>query len=185
MTTTTSSSRSSTTGWGSRATRRAGWGCTRCASGPSNWAERSPSNGASMAAPRCAPDCRSGNGKRSPPMADEIRILLVDDHPVYRDGLGVLLGSIDGFQVVAAASDGVEAVAAAASSHPDVIVMDIQMPVMDGIEATRRIVAADPGAGIVVLTMSDDDESVFQAMRSGARGYLLKAASQEDIAQAI
>ncbi|WP_262406151.1 response regulator transcription factor [Protaetiibacter sp. SSC-01] len=114
-----------------------------------------------------------------------IRILLVDDHPIYRDGLELLLGSIPGFEVVAAAGDGAEAVEAAREHGPDVIVMDIQMPVMDGVEATRRIVADDPGAGIIVLTMSEDDESVLQAMRAGARGYLLKAASQEDIAQAI
>ena len=121
----------------------------------------------------------------SPATPDRVRILLVDDHPVYRDGLEVLLGSIPGFEVVAAAGDGADAVTAAREKRPDVIVMDIQMPVMDGIEATRRIVAEDPAAGIVVLTMSEDDESVFQAMRAGARGYLLKAASQEDIAQAI
>lgn len=114
-----------------------------------------------------------------------LRILLVDDHPVYRDGLELLLGSIPGFEVVAAVGDGEQAVAAAAEHRPDVVVMDIQMPVMDGIEATRRILADDPEAGIIVLTMSEDDESVIQAMRSGARGYLLKAASQEDIAQAV
>lgn len=114
-----------------------------------------------------------------------LRILLVDDHPVYRDGLELLLGSIPGFEVVAAVGDGAQAVAAAAEHRPDVVVMDIQMPVMDGIEATRRILADDPEAGIIVLTMSEDDESVIQAMRSGARGYLLKAASQEDIAQAV
>jgi Response regulator containing a CheY-like receiver domain and an HTH DNA-binding domain len=119
------------------------------------------------------------------PDARGIRILLVDDHPVYRDGLELLLGSIPGFEVVAVAGDGAAAVAAAAEHRPDVIVMDVQMPVMDGIEATRRILAGDPGAGIIVLTMSEDDESVFQAMRAGARGYLLKAASQEDIAQAV
>jgi len=119
------------------------------------------------------------------PDARGIRILLVDDHPVYRDGLELLLGSIPGFEVVAVAGDGAAAVAAAAEHRPDVIVMDVQMPVMDGIEATRRILADDPGAGIIVLTMSEDDESVFQAMRAGARGYLLKAASQEDIAQAV
>ena len=117
--------------------------------------------------------------------AQRVRILLVDDHPIYRDGLELLLGSIPGFEVVAAVGDGAEAITAASEHRPDVIVMDIQMPVMDGIEATKRIVAEDGSAGIIVLTMSEDDESVFQAMRAGARGYLLKAASQEDIAQAI
>lgn len=114
-----------------------------------------------------------------------IRILLVDDHPIYRDGLELLLGSIPGFEVVGVAGDGAAAVDAAREHRPDVIVMDVQMPVMDGIEATRLIVEEDASAGIIVLTMSEDDESVFQAMRSGARGYLLKAASQEDIAQAV
>jgi len=115
----------------------------------------------------------------------EVRILLVDDHPIYRDGLEVLLGSIAGFDVVAVAGDGAAAVEAAREHRPDVIVMDIQMPVMDGIEATNRIVTSDPDAGIIVLTMSEDDESIFQAMRAGARGYLLKAANQEDITLAI
>ncbi|MGN6271846.1 MAG: response regulator [Protaetiibacter sp.] len=115
----------------------------------------------------------------------EVRILLVDDHPIYRDGLEVLLASIPGFDVVAVAGDGSAAVEAAREHRPDVIVMDIQMPIMDGIEATSRIITSDPEAGIIVLTMSEDDESVFQAMRAGARGYLLKAANQEDITLAI
>ncbi len=82
----------------------------------------------------------------------------------------MLLGSIEGFEVVAAVGDGEQAIAAAREHRPDVTVMDIQMPVLDGIEATRRIIAEDPAAGIVVLTMSEDDETVFQAMRSGSSG---------------
>jgi DNA-binding NarL/FixJ family response regulator len=116
---------------------------------------------------------------------ESIRIVLVDDHPVYREGLGVLLGSIRGLDVVATASDGAEAVAVVAQHLPDVVVMDVQMPVMDGIEATKRIVAEHPQIGVVVLTMSEDDETVFQAMRVGARGYLLKGAGQDDISRAI
>ncbi|MFE6967467.1 response regulator [Agromyces sp. NPDC057679] len=114
-----------------------------------------------------------------------IRVLLVDDHPVYRDGLAVLLRSIDGLDVVGTAADGLEAVAAAEALAPDVIVMDVQMPRLDGIEATRRIAARHPDVGIIVLTMSEADETVFDAMRAGARGYLLKGSGQDDISRAI
>ncbi|MFC0680555.1 response regulator [Lysobacter korlensis] len=118
-------------------------------------------------------------------MSDVIRTVLVDDHPVYRDGLSVLLSSIDGVEVIGTASDGAESLEVVARLKPDVVVMDIQMPVMDGVEATRRIVAQHPQIGIVVLTMSEDDETVFDAMRAGARGYLLKGARQDDISRAI
>lgn len=128
----------------------------------------------------------SDSAPETPP-GDEraIRVLLVDDHPVYRDGLAVLLRSIDGLDVVGTAADGLEAVAAADLLGPDVIVMDVQMPRLDGIEATRRIVARRPGVGIIVLTMSEADETVFDAMRAGARGYLLKGSGQDDISRAI
>ncbi|MFF2271086.1 response regulator [Agromyces sp. NPDC058136] len=120
-----------------------------------------------------------------PAASPAIRVLLVDDHPVYRDGLAVLLRSIDGLDVVGTAADGLEAVAAADADSPDVIVMDVQMPRMDGIEATRRITAKHPAVGIIVLTMSEADETVFDAMRAGARGYLLKGSGQDDISRAI
>jgi DNA-binding NarL/FixJ family response regulator len=118
-------------------------------------------------------------------VSEVIRTVLVDDHPVYRDGLSVLLSSIDGVEVVGTASDGAESLEVVARLMPDVVVMDIQMPGMDGVEATRRIVAQHPQIGIVVLTMSEDDETVFDAMRAGARGYLLKGARQDDISRAI
>ncbi|MFF2494819.1 response regulator [Agromyces sp. NPDC058064] len=122
-----------------------------------------------------------------PTPADEhaVRVLLVDDHPVYRDGLAVLLRSLDGLDVVGTAADGLEAIAAADALRPDVIVMDVQMPRLDGIEATRRIAARHPAVGIVVLTMSEADETVFDAMRAGARGYLLKGAGPNDISRAV
>ncbi|MEU8140963.1 response regulator transcription factor [Nonomuraea sp. NPDC048901] len=119
-------------------------------------------------------------------MSEEtIRVLLADDHPVYRDGLAVLLGSIPGIEVVGTAANGAEAVERAAESQPDVVVMDVRMPGLDGIEATRRVVADSPHIAVVVLTMSEEDATLFAAMRAGARGYLLKGANQAEIVRAI
>lgn len=114
-----------------------------------------------------------------------IRIVLVDDHPVYRDGLGVLLGSLPQMQVVGVAADGLEAVDVVAATKPDVVVMDIAMPNLDGIAATRRLLAEHPGLGILLLTMSEEDGTVFEGLRAGARGYLLKGADQADVSRAI
>jgi len=114
-----------------------------------------------------------------------LRVVLADDHPLFREGLAAVLSTADDLEVVAEASTGDEAVAVASALRPDVVVMDVSMPTLDGIEATRRIVAEDPRAGVLVLTMFDDDESVFQAMRAGARGYLLKGADRRTILQAI
>ncbi|MFI6735418.1 response regulator [Nonomuraea sp. NPDC050451] len=119
-------------------------------------------------------------------MSDEtIRVLLADDHPVYRDGLAALLASLPGIDVVGTAADGRQAVALAADLQPDIVVMDVSMPELDGIEATRRVVADSPHIGVVMLTMSEQDATLFAAMRAGARGYLLKGANQGEIVRAI
>jgi DNA-binding NarL/FixJ family response regulator len=114
-----------------------------------------------------------------------IRVLIADDHLVVRRGIGALLTSLEAIEVVAEATTGVEAVREAQLTRPDVIIMDIQMPVMDGIEATRRLAALVPDAAVLVLTMFEDDASVLSAMRAGARGYLLKGAQQDDMLAAI
>jgi DNA-binding NarL/FixJ family response regulator len=116
---------------------------------------------------------------------ERIRVLIADDHPVYRDGLRTLLDSLPDAEVVGEAASGEEAVAQALSLQPDVILMDLQMPGINGIEATRRILHTTPHIGVLVLTMFEDDDSVFAAMRAGARGYLLKGADQTEILRAI
>jgi DNA-binding NarL/FixJ family response regulator len=113
------------------------------------------------------------------------RVLIADDHPVMRQGLSALLGSLDGFEVVAVASNGREAVKEAVLHQPDVALMDLQMPEMDGFAAIRELARVAPAVAVCVLTMFDDDDSLFAAMRAGARGYLLKGAEQEDIARAV
>jgi DNA-binding NarL/FixJ family response regulator len=116
---------------------------------------------------------------------DPIRVVLADDHPVVRSGLRALLESLPGYEVVAEATDGEAAVRETQLTTPDVVLMDIRMPRLDGIEATRRVRAAVPGTAVLVLTMFDDDDTVFAAMRAGAQGYLLKGAEQEEIDRAI
>lgn len=118
-------------------------------------------------------------------MTERIRVLIADDHPLFRDGLRVMLEAAGGFEVVGEATTGEEAVALAAGLQPDVVLMDIAMPGVNGIEATRRIVAADPQARVLMLTMLEDDDSVFAALRAGARGYLLKGARQEEALRAL
>lgn len=118
-------------------------------------------------------------------MTDPIRLLIADDHPVFRDGLASLLDPLPGIEVVARAADGVEAVALAGEHRPDVVIMDVQMPRMNGIDATRAVVAARPGTGVLVLTMGEDDGTVLSALRAGARGYLRKGAEQDEIVRAI
>jgi DNA-binding NarL/FixJ family response regulator len=118
-------------------------------------------------------------------VSEPVRLLIADDHPVYRDGLRLLLGDRDGIEVVGTATTGGEAVSLAASTDPDVVIMDLRMPDLNGIEATRQIVRTSPHVGVLVLTMYEDDESVFAAMRAGARGYLLKGADEEEILHAV
>jgi DNA-binding NarL/FixJ family response regulator len=114
-----------------------------------------------------------------------VRVVVADDHPVFVDGLRAVLGSTPGLEVAGTAATGAEAVACAAEMQPDVVVMDLQMPELNGIEATRAIVAESPHIGVLVLTMFDDGDSVFAAMRAGARGYLLKGSDQREIVRAI
>ncbi|MBP2474417.1 DNA-binding NarL/FixJ family response regulator [Crossiella equi] len=116
---------------------------------------------------------------------ESLRILVVDDHPLFRFGLCQTLQQVPEMQVAGEAATGTAAVAMADSLQPDVVVMDLNMPDFNGVEATRRIVRTSPHVGVLVLTMFDDNESVFAAMRAGARGYLLKGASPEEIVRAI
>jgi len=113
-----------------------------------------------------------------------IRVLIADDHPIFRSGLRMLLESVPDMEVAGEATSGQEAVTLAASLQPDVILMDLKMPGLNGIEATRQIIATHPHIRILVVSMLDDD-SVFAAMRAGARGYLMKEADQAEIIQAI
>lgn len=116
---------------------------------------------------------------------EPIRVLIAEDHPLYRDGLELLLDTVPRFIVVGTAKDGREAVDMAATHQPDLVVMDLQLPGLDGIEATRQIVTASPHIAVLVLTMFEDDDSVFAAIRAGARGYLVKGADHEAIRRAV
>jgi DNA-binding NarL/FixJ family response regulator len=118
-------------------------------------------------------------------MEECIRVLIADDHPLYRKGLRGLLESVTGIEVVGEAAEGEEAIALTEHLQPDVILMDINMPGVNGIEATRRILHMSPAIGVLVLTMYEDDDSVFAAMRAGARGYLLKGVDQVEVLRAI
>jgi DNA-binding NarL/FixJ family response regulator len=114
-----------------------------------------------------------------------IRVLLADDHGVIRDGLGRLIAALDGVALVGVACDGAEAVAQAAALNPDVVLMDLDMPVLDGIEATRRIRAAQPGVAVVVLTAFSDRPRILGALDAGACGYLLKDVDADAVGDAV
>ena len=117
--------------------------------------------------------------------SDPLRVLLVDDHAGFRRGLEAMLASADRVAVVGAVGDGREAVDLALELQPDVVLMDLHMPRLNGIEATARIVQSSPHIGVVVLTMLEDEDSVFAAVRAGARGYLLKGARRTEILRSI
>jgi DNA-binding NarL/FixJ family response regulator len=116
---------------------------------------------------------------------EPLRVILADDHPMFREGLVAVLSSDPAMEVIGDVGTGTEAAELALSQQPDVVIMDVNMPGLNGIEATRRIVNESPHIGVLVLTMFDEDESVFQAMRAGARGYLLKGAERADILHAV
>jgi NarL family two-component system response regulator LiaR len=118
-------------------------------------------------------------------MSQAIRVLIVDDHTIVRKGIRALLTEIAGIEVVGEAADGQEAVAQANRLHPDVILMDLAMPKMDGIEATRQIKSSQPESRILVMTSFATDDKVFPAIKAGALGYLLKESAPEDLVEAI
>jgi len=124
---------------------------------------------------------RGPAGTPEPPL----RIVVADDQASVREGLAAMLGMLPGIEVVACAADGEQAIAAVAAWHPDAILLDLRMPVLDGIEATRQLARQHPGVAVVVLTTYDDDTSVLSALRAGARSYITKDASRDDIRRAL
>jgi DNA-binding NarL/FixJ family response regulator len=114
-----------------------------------------------------------------------VRVVVADDHPLVRDGLRALLSSTPGMELVGEAATGREAVRAAVVDRPDVLIMDIRMPDLDGVAATSEIARTAPDVAVLVLTMFEDDDSVFAAINAGARGYLVKGATQAEITRAI
>ncbi|WET80517.1 response regulator transcription factor [Amycolatopsis sp. QT-25] len=118
-------------------------------------------------------------------MNERLRVLVVDDHPLFRFGVCTLLANEPRIDVVGEAASGAHAISAAGALTPDVVVMDLHLPDISGAEATRHIVAERPEVGVLMLTMADESESVFSAMRAGARGYLLKDAEPDEIIRAV
>jgi DNA-binding NarL/FixJ family response regulator len=117
--------------------------------------------------------------------AEQLRILVADDSDAFRAGLAALLGSVDGVTLAGEATSGEEAISRALDLHPDIVLMDLHMPGRNGIEATREIVSAAPHIAVLVLTMHEDDESVFAAVQAGARGYLVKGARQAELLRSV
>jgi DNA-binding NarL/FixJ family response regulator len=117
--------------------------------------------------------------------AEPLQILVADDSEAFRAGLSALVASVDGMTVVGEATDGDEAIAAAIALQPDIVLMDINMPGRNGIDATRALVSGAPHIAVLVLTMHEDDESVFAAVQAGARGYLVKGARQAELLRAL
>ena len=119
-------------------------------------------------------------------MTDQpIRVVLADDHPMYRYGVEAVLADVPAIDLVATVSSGEELLALVERVHPDVVLTDVRMPDLSGLEVTRRLVAADPELPVLVLTMHDDDETVYGALRAGARGYLLKGADGSELVSVI
>ena len=114
-----------------------------------------------------------------------IRVLVADDHRLFRDGLRALLNSAEDLELVGEAGDGEEVVAQAAAVQPDVILMDLQLPGLNGVEATRRILRSQPSVNVLVLTMFEDTDTVLAAMRAGARGYILKDTDEEALLRSV
>lgn len=119
------------------------------------------------------------------PPRDVLRVLIADDHPIFRNGMRALLASVPDIEVVGEVASGDEAIARAAELQPDVVLMDLQMPGVSGIEATRQILFASPHIRVLVVTMHEDDYSIFTAMRAGARGYIVKGAGPDEMLRAI
>lgn len=118
-------------------------------------------------------------------MSEQIRLLLADDHPLLRRGLRAMLIAADDISVIGEATNGDDAVTMVVSLQPDLVLMDLQMPGKSGIEATREILAEAPAIAILMLTLFDDDDSVFAALRAGARGYVLKDSDEQELLRAI
>jgi DNA-binding NarL/FixJ family response regulator len=116
---------------------------------------------------------------------EPLRVLIADDHPIFRNGIRALLASVPDFEIAGEAATGEEAITEAAALQPDVVLMDLQMPGIGGVEATRQILFASPHIRVLIVTMFEDDYSVFTAMRAGARGYIVKGASSSDMLRAI
>ena len=114
-----------------------------------------------------------------------VRVVVADDHPTFRRGVTALLASVADIELVGEAADGESAVEVATAMRPDVVLMDLTMPGIGGVEATRRITAATPQVAVLVVTMLDDDEAVFAAMRAGARGYVVKGQDTDDVLRAV